>query len=186
MVENMSIFNSFSLSAYRDNDILYTIALVNDIQHALKLDFVSSISAKEIFSKVAQQMYKDLLLYSIVVIIAIFSLLLLSVKKRFIYALNYIIFPMSLTLAILVSFLSINLMHLFSLIILIAIGIDYGIYMSNTQRKENTIIAIKYSLLSTFAAFGVLIFSSIVALKSIGIVITLGALAIFLLIRSQK
>ncbi len=186
MVEDLSIFNSFSLSAYRDNDILYTIALVNDIQHALKLDFVSSISAKEIFSKVAQQMYKDLLLYSIVVIIAIFSLLLLSVKKRFIYALNYIIFPMSLTLAILVSFLSINLMHLFSLIILIAIGIDYGIYMSNTQRKENTIIAIKYSLLSTFAAFGVLIFSSIVALKSIGIVITLGASAIFLLIRSQK
>jgi len=113
-------------------------------------------------------------------------MLFLSVKKRFLYALNYIIFPLSFTLAILVSLDSINIMHLFSLIILIAIGIDYGIYMSNSDKPSNTMLAIKYSLLSTFAAFGVLIFSTIVALNSIGMVITLGCGAIFILIKVMK
>jgi predicted exporter len=77
-------------------------------------------------------------------------------------------------------------MHFFALIILIAIGIDYGIYMSNTQNKFNTILAIRYSLLSTFAGFGVLIFSSIVALNSIGLVISLGIISIFILIKVMK
>jgi len=138
------------------------------------------------FSKQATQMYDDLALYSSLVIIALFVLLSLSVKSKFLYALNFIIFPSSFTLAILSIFCTINLMHLFSLIILIAIGIDYGIYMSNTDKQDNTILAIRYSLLSTFAGFGVLLFSSIVALESIGMVISLGIASIFLLIRSMK
>jgi len=77
-------------------------------------------------------------------------------------------------------------MHVFSMIILVAIGIDYGIYMSKTDKPSNTMLAIKYSLLSTFAAFGVLIFSTITALNSIGIVITLGVGAIFILIKVMK
>ncbi|MBC8236595.1 MAG: hypothetical protein H8E76_00015 [Helicobacteraceae bacterium] len=77
-------------------------------------------------------------------------------------------------------------MHIFSLIILIAIGIDYGIYMSRTDKPSSTMLAIKYSLLSTFAAFGVLVFSSITALNSIGLVITLGIATIFILIKVMK
>ena len=120
------------------------------------------------------------------VVTAVFMLLFFSVKSKFLYALNFIIFPSSLVLAVLSIFYTINLMHLFSLIILIAIGIDYGIYMSNTKNQANTILAIRYSLLSTFAGFGVLAFSSIVALESIGMVISLGIISIFILIRSQK
>jgi predicted exporter len=89
-------------------------------------------------------------------------------------------------MAILTTFVSVNIMHLFSLIILVAIGIDYGIYMSNSSKPRNTMLAISYSLLSTFAAFGVLIFSSIVALNSIGVVISLGCGAIFILIKVMR
>ena len=85
-----------------------------------------------------------------------------------------------------VSFYELNIMHLFSLIILIAIGIDYGIYMSKTNKRANTVIAIKYSLLSTFAAFGVLLFSSITALYSIGLVISLGVGAIYFLTKVMR
>ena len=77
-------------------------------------------------------------------------------------------------------------MHLFSLIILIAIGIDYGIYMSNSNKQTQTVLAIKYSLLSTFAAFGVLVFSSITALSSIGIVISLGVSSIYILTKVMR
>jgi predicted exporter len=71
---------------------------------------------------------------------------------------------------------------MFALIILIAIGIDYGVYMHKTTTQTETKIAIKYALLSTLAGFGVLIFSDTVALYSIGFVITVGVGAIFILL----
>jgi len=185
-INDLDIFKSYGLSTYFDSKNYYTIAFVTDIKNINNLDFISNINVKQIFEKVANEMYKNLFIYSLIVIFVIFIFLLLSVKKRYIYALNYIIFPISLTLAILVTIGSINIMHIFSLIILIAIGIDYGIYMSNTTKESNTILAIKYSLLSTFSAFGVLIFSSITALNSIGMVISLGIASIFILIKGMK
>ncbi len=183
---NLDIFRPYNLSIYEESGEFYTIALSSEEDVIKEFDFISSISAQEIFSELASQMYRDILLFSLIVVVVVFILLFFSVKTRLLYALNYILFPISLTLAILVSYTDINLMHIFSLIILIAIGIDYGIYMSNTQQPSNTMLAIKYSILSTFAAFGVLIFSSIVALNSIGIVITIGAATIFLLIKVMR
>ncbi|MFT5835726.1 MAG: putative exporter [Sulfurimonas sp.] len=185
-IPDLEIFNSYNLYIYNDKSTYYTMAFIDDMSKASIFSFVSDIDVKKMFSQQADKMYDDLALYSSLVITAVFILLFFSVKTKFLYALNYIIFPSSFVLAILSAIYTINLMHLFSLIILIAIGIDYGIYMSNTSKKSNTILAIRYSLLSTFAGFGVLAFSSIVALQSIGIVISLGVISIFILIRSQK
>lgn len=185
-IDDFKVFNPYGLDIYKKQNNYFTMAFVDNLKIANSFDFVSSIDIKEIFTNQVQEMYKNLLLFSLMVVSIIFILLILSVKKRFLYALNYIIFPVSLTLAILVSISEVNLMHLFSLIILIAIGIDYGIYMSNTNKPNNTMLAIKYSILSTFAAFGVLAFSSITALYSIGIVISLGTLAIFILTKVMK
>ena len=185
-IPNLDMFRAFSLAAFYKDGIYYSIALVGDVEKAKTFDFVSDINVKAMFNKSAKEMYKNLEIYGSVVLILIFILLFFSVKNRVLYALNYILFPLSFTLAILVSFESINIMHLFSLIILVAIGIDYGIYMSNSKQPYNTMLAIKYSLLSTFAAFGVLVFSSIVALNSIGLVISLGCGAIFILIKVMK
>lgn len=185
-VKDLDIFKSYNLSIYQMQGIYYTIALVKDVKMAQEFKFVTSIDVKEMFKKVADEMYKNLLLFSLIVLVVIAVLVIFSVKKRFLYAINYIIFPTSLVLGFLVTFYNVNLMHLFSLIILIAIGIDFGIYMSNTQKRSNTILAIKYSLLSTFAGFGVLVFSSITALNSIGIVISLGIVAVFIMIKAMK
>ena len=185
-IDNFDIFKSYNVSVTEVNNVYYTLALVRDINSTKEFSFVSSISAKDMFFKLANQMYKEILFYSCIVVLVIGMLLFLSVRRNFFYALNYILFPISLTLAILVSFTEINFMHIFSLIILLAIGIDYGIYMSNTNKPTNTILAIKYSVLSTFAAFGVLVFSSIVALNSIGIVISIGASAILILIKLMR
>lgn len=183
---DLEIFKSFNLSTYKENELLYTIAMVQDQDKALSYKWVSPIDVKAMFAKVAQGMFENITLYSSIVLVVIFSLLLFSVRKRFFYALNYILFPLGFTLTIVTLFYEVNIMHLFSLIILIAIGIDYGIYMSNSNKPTNTMLAIKYSLLSTFAAFGVLLFSSITALYSIGIVISLGVSSIFLLTRVMR
>lgn len=185
-IYDLKIFQSYGLSIYNDTKNYYTIALIKDTKNIDNFDFATNINIKQIFTKVANEMYKNLLIYSIIVISIIFILLFLSVKKRYIYALNYILFPISITLAGLTTIGSVNIMHIFSLIILIAIGIDYGIYMSNSKKLSNTILAIKYSLLSTFSAFGVLIFSSITALNSIGIVISFGIASIFILMKGMK
>ena len=185
-IDNLEMFNSLGLSIYHDKGIYYTATFADNIKKVKSLNFTTVIDAKEMFSKQAKQMYEDLLLFASFVICFISIALVFSVKKNFLYAINYVVFPVSLTLALLVGFVSINIMHLFSLIILIAIGIDFGIYMSNSKKLSNTILAIKYSILSTFGAFGVLIFSSITALNSIGIVISIGIAAIFLLIKVMK
>ncbi len=183
---DLNIFSSYNLSVVLKDDSYYTIALVKDPKSALKLEYVHSVDAKTLFERVSQKMYEDISFYSSIVILVILVLIALSVRGRFFYAINYILFPLSFVLAVVVTFYPLNIMHLFSMIILIAIGIDYGIYMSKTNKPSNTMLAIKYSLLSTFAAFGVLIFSTITALNSIGIVITLGVGAIFILIKVMK
>ena len=165
---------------------VYTIAFVSESSKALEYCFVESISVKEMFSEVSKKMYEDITKYSLFVLFIILFLLVISVKKKFFYALNYILFPLSVTLAILVFLGEINIMHIFAFIILVAIGIDYGIYMSNTIKADRTILSIHYSLLSTFGAFGVLVFSSIVALHSIGLVISLGVVSIFFISKVMK
>ncbi len=185
-MKNSNIFQSYGLSIYQAKGIFYTIALVNDVNVTKRLPYVIDLDIKKIFQKSAYSMVENLMLYGSIVIGLIAILLFFSVKKNFIYALNYILFPLGVTLSVLVSLGGVNIMHLFSLIILVAIGIDYGIYMSNSKKVSHTMLAIKYSLLSTFAAFGVLIFSTITALHSIGVVITLGCGAIFLLIKVMR
>ena len=76
-------------------------------------------------------------------------------------------------------------MHLFSIIIIVVAGVDYGIYMSHENSKE-TKEAIFYSLLTTFSGFGILVLSDIGAIHSIGVVITLGILAILFLVLFLK
>lgn len=184
--KNLDIFKSLNLWIYKSKEIIYTIALVQNKTEALRESYISSINVKEIFAQVAQQMLNDIVVYSVIVLGVIFCVLLLSVRRRFFYALNYILFPLGVTLSIVVSLHEVNIMHLFSFIILIAIGIDYGIYMSNSNKQTQTVLAIKYSLLSTFAAFGVLVFSSITALSSIGIVISLGVSSIYILTKVMR
>jgi predicted exporter len=183
---DLTQFQDANLHLYKKNDTLYTIAMVENTAKLSGLEYVSSIDVQAMFAKVAKQMYKDIVFYSSVVLLVIFVLLYVSVREKFFFALNYILFPLSFSLSVVVSFYPLNIMHLFSFIILIAIGIDYGIYMSKTNKPTNTVIAIKYSLLSTFAAFGVLLFSSISALYSIGIVISLGVGAIYFLTKVMR
>lgn len=185
-LRDLKIFESYGLSIYEEKGVYYSMALTADVIKAQGLGSVTSIDVRQMFAKVAGDMYASILFYSSIVLVIIILLLIYSVRTEFLHAFNYIIFPSGVVLACLVTFSTVNIMHIFSLIILIAIGIDYGIYMSNTRQRPSTILAIRYSLLSTFAAFGVLVFSTITALNSIGVVISIGILAIFLMIRIMR
>lgn len=181
--DSIAPFLSYGLQVIQSESMFYTLAFVHNPQKIAQYSFVDSIDVKSMFDTVSTKMYKNIYNFSLGVFIIILLLLFLSVRRNFLYALTYILFPLSITLSIVVTFFTLNIMHIFALMILIAISIDYGIYMSNTKKQTQTTVAIKYSLLSTFAAFGVLILSSITALYSIGLVISLGVLSIFFLMK---
>ena len=114
----------------------------------------------------------------------IISVLLFVARKRFFVSMNYILFPAAL-IFIYFSYASVNVLHLFILFVILAICIDYGIYLSGNDTKD-TRKAIVFSAFSSFAGFGVLIFSATNSLFSIGMVSTLGIIAILILIFFEK
>ncbi len=74
--------------------------------------------------------------------------------------------------------MKVNIISLFAFILMIGIGLDYGIFITNSLIKNNTIeisgSAIMIAALTTIFAFGILIISSNIALISIGMTILSG------------
>uniref|UniRef100_UPI004047EA2D hypothetical protein n=1 Tax=Aliarcobacter sp. TaxID=2321116 RepID=UPI004047EA2D len=146
-----------------------------------KYDFVQTLSIKDMFENNLISIYNELIFYGILTILFIISMVLLSTKRNYLISFTYILFPLSMILT-LSLFLEFNILHLFMLFILLSISIDFGIYMGSKNINKNSYKAVIYSLLSTFAGFGVLVFSQINALFSIGIIATIGIIAITILL----
>jgi predicted RND superfamily exporter protein len=153
------------------------------------------INGLELIKKSTQTMFESLLFYLFIAFFAIVLIIFIWVREKIILALNFILFPIAIILLYL-SVVTINIMHLFSIIIIIVAGIDYGIYMSKehsnkrqseaTTEAAATMEAIFYSLFTSFSGFGILILSSIGAIHSIGVVITIGILSILFLVLFLK
>ena len=142
------------------------------------------LEASTLLQKGVEDVLDQLILIAAMTFGFITLLLLALLKERALVALNYVLFPLAViatTLAIIGSF---SVMHLFALIIVMVAAIDYGIYMSDVQ--EETDEAIYYAMLTTFAGFGIFVFSHIGALHHIGLVIALGIASTFVLQTVQK
>ncbi len=166
----------------KENERYYTTALVDKNTEIKKSDFVQVVNLAKSLKNDTQEMKKTLSEYTVISLVFILIVLVFVAGKRMLYPLMYLIFPMSSTLFAITLMGKINIMHMFALVILLAISIDYGIYMYKTKTPNATKKAIFFALMSTFSGFGVLIFSSTVALYSIGLVISIGIGTIFLLL----
>ena len=148
-----------------------------------KYEFIKVLSIKDMFEKNLKDIYKQLIFYGLIALIFILAMSYFSNKNNYLITLCFILFPLSLVLCL--SFLfDFNILHIFMIFILLSISIDYGIFVASRNYTINTNKAIIYSLLSTFAGFGVLIFSNINSLFSIGIIATIGIVAISILLFS--
>ena len=175
----------FPISKYENIFISYAIVPNSDYKNILKESYIKPLSFRELFEKDLTKSIKSLQFLSIIALVFICIMLYIAVKDRFFQALNYIIFPIAFIL--LVSFfVKLNILHIFMLIVLISLSIDYSIYMNNSTLPNNTQKAILFSLISTFAGFGVLIFSSVNALFSIGLIATLGIVSLIILLFTHK
>lgn len=111
-------------------------------------------------------------LYSIVFLVLVLRYGLIKGLKVFA--------PSIMTLLLTVSIYSIfsvelNIMHILALILVLALGIDYSIYLAESVANPSvTIVAILLSALTTIFSFGMLSLSMIPALSSIGFTILIG------------
>lgn len=155
-------------------------------------DALSSFSGREdvivlqtsaLLKKGVEGVLVQLLTIGALTLAIVAGMLYFMLGRSMLRALNYILLPLSVIIALLSLTGSFSVMHLFALIIVMVAGIDYGIYMSRPEAGTDE--AIYYAMLTTFAGFGIFVFSHIGALHHIGMVIALGIAATFILQRLQ-
>jgi predicted exporter len=179
---NMPMLDDFKFKIIEEDGLYYTLALIDQADNIQEKSYAYSIDIGKILKQDMNKIKEKLIIFVYISVAFIFIILLFITRGNFYYPLMYILFPVSIVLFIISLFYKINIMHIFALVILLAISIDYGFYLYEMQHTSKTKIAIKYALLSTFCGFGSLILSGTVALFSIGLVITIGISAIFLLL----
>lgn len=143
--------------------------------------FIVNISIKTMFEQNLSSIYNELMVYGVITVLFILLMLFLSTKDNYLLSLSYLIFPVALIVS-LSYFMTFNILHFFMLFVILSISIDFGIYLGSKNLDKSTYKAVLYSLLSTFSGFGVLIFSKVNALFSIGIIATIGIVAIAILL----
>ena len=193
---------AYSFEAMRPNEPVYDLALLRTLGMDVYYDGVDYFSygvntvnegitdaiivdGKNLFSASLRAVYNELFLCGLVVFGIILLLFYVAVKERFFKALCFLLFPLAVCLLV-ISFAPINILQIFMLFVILALSMDYGIYMSQQSVSKESQTAILFSLMSTFAGFGVLIFSSIGVLFFVGEVATLGLFAVVILLVVSK
>jgi hypothetical protein len=176
----------YGLEIMKINDYYITFGMVDKkyYDEVLQYDFIKSLSMKEHFELHMKKSIQGLGSLGILVILLIILILFIIAGNKIVYAIVFLLFPIAM-MSSYAFFFSINILHLFMLFIILAIGIDYAIYMvtANDMRTKKAIV---YSLVSTFAGFGVLVFSQINALYSLGVIALIGIGAISMLLLCMK
>ncbi len=161
----------------------YTKINVDSIENLKNIDYVDTRSIKELSDEIISGIYAPMLKILAIVITAM--IITVFVITRSLVSFSYTIVPLAaISLFFLVS--DINIMHLFSLLIVVVSSVDYGIYVAKEGENIRTLHAIIFSALTTIAGFGFLSFSNILALKSFGMTISIGLIVILALLLLQK
>lgn len=166
----------------------YTYALVKNSDRNVveKFTFASSIDAKEMFFNALQKIAHQLLFGGVLAIAFIVFMLWMVCRKTIALSSSFVLLPTALILLFALTG-TFTIAHIFMLFIMMLFGIDYGIYMSSEDSfKDGTRSAIFFSIIDTFAGFGVLIFSDIGALHAMGLVSCVATVAILVLLMGRK
>lgn len=166
----------------------FTYGLIERHEQSLlsSYPFITAIDAKEIFIGSLQTIMHQLLIGGALAVAFIVGMLFFTCKNSLTLSASFVLLPTAL---IIVSCLigGFSIAHLFMLFITMLFGIDFGIYMSSKESfSDGTRSAIFFSIVDTFAGFGVLVFSDIGALHDMGLVSCIGTGAILVLLMGKK
>ena len=188
-----SVSRDFSSTFIRNDTLSAALILLENIRDECALKSLENREAVFYFNRVAEvsailQEYREMMLKTIIIaaaVIFLFLLIYFGLKKNFLTAITVVIPPfltLILTQAVL-GYLGIeqNLMHAVAQLLVLGIGIDYVIFRAKSKKHPNeTELALLLSCITSFMAFGLLLFASTPALKSMGEVVSLGIVLSYL------
>lgn len=130
----------------------------------------------------------------LVVIVVMLLILLCLIRYQRLDGMNVALVPVlaGLISLLLTYFLvdNINIFNIMALLLLIGMGLDYVIFLRESQSPDIVIVSLILSCATTLLSFGLLALSQTVAVASFGLMITLGIILILLLspivIRSEN
>lgn len=164
----------------------YIQAQSTDIAKLKHLQGVNLTQTQEYISTITGSIYAPMVSILTLAFVAMIILLALSTRGEFLNALTFILFPFCSVMLYLSLTTPINIMHLFALLIIVVVGVDYGIYHTKEGNALGATHAILFSTLTTLFSFGFFLFSKTRALSSFGEVIVLGMSCLLFLIFFQK
>lgn len=179
--KNLLTSLGFEVLDFQNEVITYVQIPKHSLHKIEQFDFIEDLRVSTLFKNSLGELKNSLLLYGTLSILFIVGVVFLAYRENLYIYLSFLVFPFSMILSINL-FSELNILHIFIQFIILSISIDYGIYISSKEQDINTTKAIIYSILTTFAGFGVLIFSSINALFSIGVAASIGVLSILFLL----
>jgi predicted exporter len=177
--------NDNILKVTKSKDKIYAVGFYDKGKaNLLNDDNILAVDSVSLFQKELKNVAKELVIVAIFIAFLIVSVIVFFTKRDFMRAFSFVLTPLA-TCSLIFIFIPINVLHIFMLVIVLATSVDYGIY-SVCSNKERTNEAIHYSLFSTIAGFGVLAFSSILALQAIGITALCATFSIMALLYFSK
>ena len=173
---------------YHDKKIS-TLGYMNekDLNKIEGLDGVIPINGSELLSQSAKSAAEQFKYFFFLAAFFLLVIVIFVTRKKAIFAINFILFPVGLILLMFTLLDKYNIMHLFALFLIMIYGVDYGIYLTKDS-GGSSLRAVSYSLITTFAGFGILVFSSVPAVYAIGetTLVGLGAMLILLFQNTSK
>ena len=162
------------------DDVRGREVLLSNIQHQPDLVFVDR--SRDMTALMARYRME----ISLWVVVA-YLLVFLVLVTRYRQAVWRIMLPPAIaslmTLALLVQFeQGINLFHLMALILVLGIGLDMGIFMTETGGSSHTWLAVSMSCVTSLLAFGLLTWSNTPVLHHFGLTVLIGLGFVWLLV----
>jgi len=190
---NSPVAKNFKSTILRNDTISAALILLDGIsdEYALKsladnntifyVDRISQISS--VLQEYRENMQK--MLFVAVAVIFAFLLIYFSIKRNFSTAISVIIPPFLTLISVyaILGFAGIeqNLMHGVGQLLVLGIGIDYAVFRALSKKSaDETDFALLLSAITSFMAFGLLLFTTTAALKSMGQVVAPGIVLSYL------
>lgn len=166
----------------RHDGIISTIGYIEegDIGKLKGLDFARPIIGRELLSQSATAALEQFKSFFVIASIVLLLIVAVATRGQALYALNFLLFPVASILCMFTFLDGYTIMHLFALFLMMIYGIDYGIFLSRGGDSA-TMRAVIYSSITTFAGFGILVFSEVPAVYAIGESTLIGLTALFIL-----
>lgn len=166
----------------RHDGLISTIGYIDeaDLGGIKGFAFAKPIIGRELLSQSATAALEQFKSFFAIASLALLLMVVIATRRQALYAINFLLFPVASILCMLSFLDGYNIMHMFALFLMMIYGIDYGIYLSKGG-NSGTMRAVIYSSITTFAGFGILIFSEVPAVYAIGESTLVGLLSLFLL-----